>query len=225
MRSQPPSACTTELRTRRSSAGSSPQRRRVILAGPVAVTSASSIGPLESGRWPLTSSSPVAMTAIRGMRRSVAVLMPEERRVASSGASISVAPDATSSPGAMWEPRRRMWSRDGRRWMVTVSGTGPGPGATLVSSTGMMRPSKPSGTAAPVMMRTAVPNWGRCAGAPAGTSPITRSEQGSSRGRVRKPSMAELSFGGTALRAVAASARTRPACTGTVSTGTGRMRA
>ena len=40
---------TASSSTRASSVGSSPQRRRVMWAGPVAETSASSIGPLESG--------------------------------------------------------------------------------------------------------------------------------------------------------------------------------
>ena len=162
------------------------------------------------------------MTVTRGMRCCGAVSTPADRRVASRAASTSVAGSASCCPGTTWEPRRRMWSRAGNVWIVTVAGSGPGPGETSVFSTGTTMPSKPVGTAAPVMMRTAVPGRGVRAGEPAGTSPMTFSVQGPSSGGVRKPSIAELSPGGIAMRAETGSASTRPADTGAMSAATGR---
>ena len=97
--------------------------------------------------------------------------------------------------------------------MVTSPGSATGPAGVVVFSTGTTSIPVVSATGAPVMMRTACPAGTSVGAAPAGTSPATGRVHGPGEGRAaawtRKPSIAELAWGGTGKRAVASAARTR----------------
>ena len=91
-----------------------------------------------------------------------------------------------------------------------VSSTSTRSPSARVRSTGITALA-PSGTAAPVEIRTAVPGRTGCsAGCPARDSPISSSAAAGPATRA-KPSMAEESKGGTSIALVTSSASTRPA--------------
>src|SRR5690606_22985720 len=139
-----------------------------------------------------------------------------------AGVSSSPGPNSRS-PGRRSSPGARTWS-PGRA--STSIRTARPPSSRSVRST-MTTASAPSGSGAPVKMRTASPGpSGRSAGCPAATSATTGSTTGApavSAARTAYPSIAVLAKGGTASVATTSPARTSPAAaaSGTVRGGSG----
>lgn len=159
-----------------------------------------------------TNSSPVARIATVGRSEHSAAERP---RLASTprAAGRSTSPAAiTEAPAATSSPRRLMLAPGFEGDTVTI------PPSSSVRSTGTTA-SVPAGTGAPVEIRTAVPGASVVeAGAPARASSIT-SRAPSALGGTAKPSIAELSKGGTSTGLRTSSRSTRPsaASSGTLS--------
>ena len=154
------------------------------------------------------SSSPVASTATRGRRAHAAAPRPTLASTPSSAGPSSVPWVSTVVPARTSSPARRMFAPS--------SGvpTSTRPPAISVRSTGTTV-AAPSGTTAPVEMRIASPASSAPAnGCPARDSPTT-GRAPVAPGPTAKPSMAELSNGGTSTSLCTSSASTRPSASAT----------